>query len=257
VADDVLVRREGALLRVTLNRPGKHNPLSRPVLARLRQVFEQARDDAALACAIITGAGEKYFAAGGDLRDLGEVRTDGATRAMAREARAALDSVREFPLPVIALLNGDAIGGGAELALACDLRVMCEGTHIGYVHGRLAITPAWGGGTDLAGVVGPSRALRMIARAEMVSARTAVEWGLADVVAARNGLEAALQEFVAPLLAQPQRVLRACKALALSARRGRSRDEQRALEEDNLVASWTHSDHWVAVDRIFARRAGG
>jgi enoyl-CoA hydratase len=154
VADDVLVRREGALLRVTLNRPGKHNPLSRPVLARLRQVFEQARDDAALACAIITGAGEKYFAAGGDLHDLGDVRTDGATRAMGARPARRWTRCASFPSPVIALLNGDAIGGGAELALACDLRVMCEGTHIGYVHGRLAITPAWGGGTDLAGVVG-------------------------------------------------------------------------------------------------------
>jgi enoyl-CoA hydratase len=257
VADDVLVQREGAVLRVKLNRPGKHNPLSRPVLARLRREFEQARDETELACVIVTGAGEKYFAAGGDLHDLAEVRSENATREWAKQARAALDAVRECPLPVIALLNGDAIGGGAELALACDLRVMCDGTHIGYVHGRLAITPAWGGGTDLAALVGPSRALRMIARAEMVSARTAVEWGLADVVAARNGLEAALQEFIAPLLAQPPRLLRACKAQALAARRGVSRDEQRALEEDNLVASWTHSDHWTAVDRIFVRRIRG
>ena len=182
IRNDVLLSREGRVLRVTINRPHKHNPLSRSVLAGLRDAFDSARDEPDLACAVLTGAGARYFAAGGDLRDLAQVRTEPEANAMVEESRAALDAVRTFPLPVVAVLNGDALGGGAELALACDLRVMREGASIGYVQGRLAITTGWGGGTDLALVIGPTRALRMTARCEPVSAATALAWGLVDEV---------------------------------------------------------------------------
>ena len=254
MADEELrVERDGRVMRVTLNRPEKHNPLSRAVLARLREIFEGARDDEGIACAVLTGAGDRYFAAGGDLRDLAAVRQAPEVRAMAVEARSALDAVREFPVPVVARLNGDAIGGGAELALACDLRVMREGTQIGYIHGRLAITSAWGGGPDLVSVVGPARALRMTARCELVPASTALEWGLADAVAPAGELDAALEEFIAPLLKQTRTALRGCKAQARSVRSGRSRDERRELELDAFVATWTGDEHWAAVERILGR----
>jgi enoyl-CoA hydratase/carnithine racemase len=253
VADDVRVERAGGILRVTLNRPDKHNPLSRSVLVRLRTIFEAHRDDETIACAILTGAGERYFAAGGDLRDLAEVRAAADVRTMANEARAALDAVRDFPLPVVALVNGDAIGGGAELALACDLRVMREGAAIGYVHGRLAITSAWGGGADLAALIGPSRALRMTTRCELIPAATALAWGLADEVVPADAIEPALQDFIAPLLKQTATALRGCKAQARAARRGESYDARRAIEQDYFVTTWTHADHWAAVDRVLSR----
>jgi enoyl-CoA hydratase len=253
--DAVLIRREGRLLRVTINRPGKHNPLSRSILADLREAFDSARDDTDLACAVLTGAGDRYFAAGGDLRDLAEVRTEQGVHAMVEESRAALDAVRTFPLPVIALLNGDALGGGAELAVACDLRVMREGASIGYVQGRLAITTGWGGGTDLAMVVGPTRALRMAARCELVSAQTALAWGLADAVAPADRLEAALAEFLAPILKQSGNVLRGFKACALAARRGQPFEACRALEQEVFAKAWMHPDHWAAVDRFMASKA--
>ena len=251
--EDVRVERRGRVLRVTLNRPDKHNPLSRAVLARLREIFEGARDDAQIACAVLTGAGERYFAAGGDLRDLAMVREEPDVRAMATEARAALDAVRDFPVPVVALLNGDAIGGGAELALACDLRVMREGTHIGYIHGRLAITSAWGGGPDLVSMVGPARALRMTARCELVTAALALEWGLADAVAPADSLDATLDAFLEPMLKQTVTALRGCKAQARSARHALPREARRAMEQDAFVATWTHADHWAAVERILTR----
>jgi enoyl-CoA hydratase/carnithine racemase len=234
VTEEVGVQQSGRVLRVTVNRPEKHNPLSRSVLAQLRSVFESHRDDDRLACAVVTGAGDRYFAAGGDLRDLDQ-RAEADVQAMADEARAALDAVRDFPLPVIARINGDAIGGGAELAVACDLRVMREGASIGYVHGRLAISAAWGGGTDLCMLVGPARALRMTARCELVPAATALQWGLVDAVTPASGLDAALDEFIAPLLAQTTAALRGCKAIARAARRGESYDAMRSIERASFV----------------------
>ncbi len=253
-SDLVLGVHDGRLLRVTLNRPDKHNALSRAVLARLSAVFAAASADPELACVVLTGAGDRYFAAGGDLRDLANVRTEAEVRAKADAARAALDAVRSFPLPVIALINGDAIGGGAELALACDLRVMREGAHIGFVHGRLAITSGWGGGADLTTLVGPARALRMMSRCELVPAATALQWGLADAVAPAGSLEDALREFVAPMLTHSALALRGCKAQSLAARHGRSYEERRTVEQDHFAATWVHADHWAAVDRILARR---
>lgn len=251
--EEVRIEREGRVLRVTLNRPDKHNPLSRAVLAKLRSIFESFRDEPDLACAVLRGAGEKYFAAGGDLRDLAEVREDDAVRAMATEARGALDAIRGFPLPVVAMVNGDAIGGGAELALACDLRVMSDSAHIGYIHGRLAITSAWGGGPDLTAIVGPARALRMTSRCEAIAAPTALQWGLADAVAPLPELEKAVQDFIAPMLKQTSTALRGCKAQALSARRGEPYERRREVEQDFFVATWTHPAHWAAVDRILSR----
>ena len=254
--DDVRVERDGRTMRVTLNRPDKHNPLSRPVLDRLREIFESTRADD-VACAVLTGEGDRYFAAGGDVRDLAGVRTAEETRAMATQARATLDAIRAYPVPVVARLNGDAIGGGAELALACDLRVMREGAHIGFIHGRLAITSAWGGGVDLPMLVGPARALRMTSRCELVPAATALAWGLADAVATADRLEETLQEFIAPMLRQSTAALRGGKALALAARRGAPVDQRLAIELDAFVVTWTHDDHWAAVDRLLSRQRSG
>lgn len=244
------------VLRVTIRRPDKHNALSRPVLAALRSAFESAAGAMEIGCVVLRGAGQRYFAAGGDLRDLATVRSESDTREMATEACATLDAIRECPVPVIALVNGDAIGGGAELAVACDLRVMRAGAHIGYIHGKLALTSAWGGGPDLVSLVGRARALAMTTRCELVPGPKALDWGLADALAPEDpdrpdeALESVLAGFIAPMLRQSPRALRACKDQVRLARRGASWDERRATERENFVATWVHPDHWLAVGRI-------
>jgi len=245
-------------MRVTINRPAKHNPLSRGVLAELRAVVERAAHDPELTCILLRGAGEEYFAAGGDLRDLCSVRSAADTEAMVIEARGALDAVRECPVPVIALVNGDALGGGAELAVACDLRIMASHARIAYMHGRLRVSTGWGGGTDLFDLVGRSRALRMLARSEMVAAADALAWGLADAVAAPGeDLEDCAAEFVKPMLMQSPRLMRTFKAQALAKRRGLHRDARRESEMQGFVQSWIHEEHWTAVDRILSRNKSG
>lgn len=246
-SDDVLRELNGRVLQLTLNRPDKHNPLSRSVLASLRQHFLDAADIEDLACVLLTGAGERYFAAGGDLRDLATVRSAAETETMAEQARLALDAVRTCPVPVIAVLRGDAIGGGAELAVACDLRIMRDSARIGFIQGRLQITSAWGGGPDLVNLVGPARALRMMMRTELVSAPTALDWGLADAIASNTELDAAVQDFIKPLLRLSSRVIRGGKAQTLAARQGRPYNERRDIERQALITTWTHDDHWDAV----------
>lgn len=258
----LLATRDDAVLRITINRPAKHNPLSRGVLAGLRDAMQQAAADRDLRCVLIRGAGDRYFAAGGDLQDLGSIRSAQDTEAMVIESRAALDAVRECPVPVVALVNGDALGGGAELAVACDLRVMAGHARIGYMHGRLNVSTGWGGGTDLFDLVGRARALRMLARTEMVSAADALAWGLAEAVAAPGqDLEDAAASFIAPMLRQSPRLLRAFKAQSLARRRGEAWDARRQSEMRDFIDAWIHDEHWAAVERLLstdkAQRGGG
>jgi enoyl-CoA hydratase len=247
--------RPGGVLRVTVNRPRKRNALSRAVLNTLRETFDSYRDEPALKVAVLTGAGEKCFAAGGDLRDLDSVRTLGAAEDMARHNKAALNAIRWFPLPVVGALNGDAIGGGSELAMACDLRVAARHARFGFIQPKLNITTAWGGAADLISRVGSGRALDLLCRAELYSAAEARALDLVDAVAAEGqSLEAALEAFIAPYLRQVPQVLRTYKALITAWRRGEVRAEIDELETRRLAENWVHEDHWAAAAHILDKR---
>lgn len=250
---NVLVHAEpGGVIRVTINRPDKHNPLSLEVLTQVGAAVAEVAHDAAARCVVIRGAGEKYFAAGGDLRALADVRTEAQTVEIMEASRAALDAIRACPVPVIALLNGDALGGGAELAVSCDLRVIRAGARIGFIQGRLNICSAWGGGPDLFSLVGRARALRMATRAEMIDARTALDWGLVDEICADDALEEGLADFVAPMLKQTPLVMRAWKRQVQATRGANPYADARAIEREMIIQTWLHEAHWAAVDRVLA-----
>lgn len=247
------VERIGVQCRITIQRIEKHNALSRETLAELASTVEATAQDESVNYLVIVGAGTRYFAAGGDLVDLANIRSTEDTAKFAASSRAALDAIRGCALPVIACLNGDALGGGAELALACDMRVMATTARIGYVQARLAITSAWGGGPDLCALVGPARALRMMSRAEMIGSAEALAWGLCEAVF-DGGLDGeAAQAFFAPLAATPRHVLAALKANVVACRPPSTYQAARQVEHDNLVATWTHPAHWTAVERVLAR----
>jgi enoyl-CoA hydratase len=251
----LLVEVRDRVLRVTLNRPQKHNALSRALLADLRTVFEDHSGNATLLAAVVRGAGDQSFAAGGDLRDLSSVRTLDQAREMANQAKAALNAIRRFPVPVVAALNGNAIGGGAELAVSCDFRVAAAHARIGFVQGKLNITSAWGGGVDLLEIVGPAVGLRMLTRSEVLDGPTALGRGLYDAVATGDqDLDSAVDEFLAPVLGQVPQVLRAFKALVTASRRGVSRKDLEELETEGLAETWVHPDHWAAADKILSPR---
>jgi len=251
----VIAEVAGSVLNVTVNRPDKRNALSRAVLADLKRAFTEFAGASELRIAVLRGAGDKSFAAGGDLRDLASVRTHEEARRMAEEAHDALDAIRCFPVPVVAALNGDALGGGAELAVACDFRVAASHVHIGFIQGRLNIATAWGGGADLMRLAGVTNALRLLAASERLDAAGAQRLGLVDAVGAPGEpLQALTDRFIAPFLQQVPQVLRAFKALATAVRRGLPSPEIRALETHHLVETWVHPDHWHAADNILDAR---
>ena len=252
---NLLVDLEAGVLRVTLNRPEQRNALNRAVLAGLGAAFGRYADDNTVRVAVLTAAGDKSFAAGGDLKELSAIRTRQGARKLNAEASAALDRIRRFPVPVVAALNGTALGGGAELAVACDFRIASAHAGIGFVQGKLNISTGFGGGADLMRLVGPSRALLLLCRSAVLSADEAGALGLIDAVAARDEpLAALVARFIEPLARQAPQVMRAFKAQAIAERWGLARAERAAIEQRHFSLTWAHDDHWTAADKVLARQ---
>ena len=251
--DVVVQESESGVVWITINRSHKHNALARPVLAAIATAVTAAGARADVRCVIVTGAGDRYFAAGGDLKDLANVRDEPATMAMMDEAAAALDSIRFCPVPVLAYLNGDAIGGGAELALACDMRMQGAKARIGFIQAKLGITSAWGGGPDLFHLLGPAHAMRMMSRCELVGAEQALLIGLADVVVSDGPQGNDIAAFIKPLLTCPPQVLRGIKAQGIASRQGLSWQAHRVIEKKHLVQTWLHDDHWAASEKLLSK----
>ncbi|SFC59903.1 Enoyl-CoA hydratase/carnithine racemase [Polaromonas sp. OV174] len=247
--------RAGGVVWITIDRPQKHNALARGVLRDLGQAVAAAGTKPDARFIVLTGAGDRFFAAGGDLVELSSVRDEPATIGMAEQSRAALDAVRSCPVPVLAYLNGDAIGGGAELALACDMRMQAKHARIGFIQARLAISSAWGGGPDLCQLVGGARAMRMMGRGELIDAAQALQWGLADVAVSDGPAGEDVQAFLEPLRACAPQVLRGIKAQTTAWRQGASYEARRAIERQQVLNTWLHEDHWHASDKFLARSA--
>ena len=254
---DLLVAVDDGVLRVTINRPAKRNPLSRALLAELRAVFDAHRDDAALGLAVLRGAGEKSFAAGGDLRDLEPLRAPDEARALFDLGNGAFNAIRQFPVPVVAALNGLALGGGAELAVACDYRIAAPRAKIGFVQGTLGIPTAWGGASDLAAIVGPSVALGLLAQARVLDAGEALAIGLVDAVApAGEAFDASVDRALAPWRRQKPQVMRAFKWAVAARKLGLPREAADARDRELFAAAWCHADHWSAAQGILDKESG-
>ena len=245
---------EKGVLWLTLRRPQKRNALSRALLAELAASFMRWRERQDLCVALLTGEGEKAFASGGDLDELSLLRDEAETLQFAKETRGALDTIRRFPVPVVAGLNGDALGGGAELAMACDLRIAAPHARIGFLQGRLNIATAWGGGTDLLRLLGSARALLLLGTAEALDAKRALELGLVDGVAPEGEpFRDFVAAFASRLAARRPQVMRAFKALAIAHRFGAPDAEMAEIESRAFTGTWVHSDHWAAAEAMFSR----
>ncbi len=248
----IRTERDGALVTVTVDREAKRNALSRHLQDELAATLDDLAGDSTIGLVVLTGAGDRSFVSGGDLKKLLDVRTTLAATEMALHARLVLDRVRRFPAPVIAALNGDALGGGAELAMACDFRLTAPGARMAFVQGRHAISTAWGGGVDLMQLVGRSRALRLLTTCEYVDHADGLAIGLYDRCAAEGEtLDDVVAQFIKPMLEQPANALRTYKAMAIAARMTADRPAMEQAELENFVAGWVHDDHWTALDKVF------
>ncbi|HUL86700.1 MAG TPA: enoyl-CoA hydratase-related protein, partial [Pseudolabrys sp.] len=178
---NVVYEKKGAIAYVTVNRPKVLNALNAPTWADLRVAFEDARDDAAIRGVILTGAGNKAFIAGADISELAHATALDAERA-SRFGQEVLDLVENLGKPVIAAINGFALGGGCETAMACTIRISVESARFGQPEVTLGLVPGGGGTQRLPRLVGKGRALQLILSGEMISAQEAYRIGLVNEI---------------------------------------------------------------------------
>ncbi|RMI12689.1 MAG: enoyl-CoA hydratase [Calditrichaeota bacterium] len=196
----LLLEKQDGYAVVTINRPDKLNALNGETIGELQQMMEHLREDEAVRAVVLTGAGEKAFVAGADISEIAHLDGHRGEEFAAR-GQAVFHAIEQMPIPVIAAINGFALGGGCELAMACHLRLASEKARLGQPEINLGIIPGYGGTQRLPRLVGLTNALYLLLTGEMIDAARAYELGLVNEVLPPDQLMPRARE-LAGLLAQ-------------------------------------------------------
>lgn len=247
MTEAVHLRVEDGIALVTIDRPETRNAVSSTVITRLDELLDDvaARGDAVRVFAI-RGGGDRVFISGGDLKELSALRTVDQAGAMASAMRAVLDRIAALPVPTVALLNGAAIGGGAEIAVACDIRLAVDSARIGFTQSQLAIMPAWGGIERLVGIVGRARALYLLLGGHAIDAATALAMGLVEEVVARDRFDERCHELLTVIANVPSTPRLAIKAIVDTVAPAVS-PQTSGTAIASFARSWVADEHWEAV----------
>ncbi len=240
---DIRVELDEGVLVLTVDRPAARNALAPATMAELDGLLVAlaARED--VRCAVITGAGERAFIAGGDLRELETERGEAFATGMARAMRATLDRIPDLPVPVIAAINGVAVGGGAEVAIACDFRIAAEDARIGFTQALLGLMPAWGGSERLGAVAGRGRALYLLTTGRVLSGAEAEAWGVVEEAVPRPEFDGRWRAVARQVARAPRDVLAGMKAALQRAHPG-SRPDLAEPAIADFARAWASPVHW-------------
>ncbi|MBO0704514.1 MAG: enoyl-CoA hydratase/isomerase family protein [Candidatus Dormibacteraeota bacterium] len=223
---DILVTKEGGIARIVIDRPDVLNALRSQTYAELTAAFTEAADDDEVGVVVLSGAGDRAFSSGGDVRGQAE-RTPASGRRHLRRMIDLAAAIRNNGKPVIAAVDGYAIGGGHELHLMCDMTIATDRSEFGQVGPRVGSVPIWGATQLLPRLVGEKRAREMIFLCRRYSAREAYEMGLVNKVVPPGELDAEVDSWCQDILDKSPQSLRIAKT-SLN------------FESDQLAASYTH-----------------
>lgn len=205
--DNLLVDRVGAVAIVTVNRPQRLNALDARTIGELRQAALDLQRDDAVRCVIVTGAGDRAFVAGADINELATDTPD-AARTRARKGQQVFDLLETLGKPVIAAVNGVALGGGCELAMACTLRVAAETARFGQPEINLGLIPGFAGTQRLSRLVGRTKAMEMVLTGSPISAQDALAIGLVNRVVPPGELMPSARALASDLAAKAPMAMR-------------------------------------------------
>ena len=198
--ENILLEKKNSIACVTVNRPKVLNALNMATMEELRSAFTDIKSDGSIRVAILTGAGEKAFVAGADIGELAKLDAVSG-KEYAHRGQAVLDLIENLGKPVIACINGFALGGGCELALACTMRLASENAKLGQPEVKLGIIPGYGGSQRLSRLVGKGLAMQMLLAGEMITAQEAHRIGLVNEVTAAAELIARAEAIAAKIVA--------------------------------------------------------
>ncbi|MBU2447362.1 MAG: enoyl-CoA hydratase/isomerase family protein [Bacteroidetes bacterium] len=195
------------IAKVTVNRPDKLNLLNSTVMNELKELFEKLKDDDSVDVVILTGSGEKAFVAGADIKELNALEAKSG-KDFSAKGQEVFNLIENLGKPVIAAVNGFALGGGCEIALACHMRVASENAKFGQPEVNLGIIPGYGGTQRLARLIGKGRAMEMILTGDMIDAKTAYDFGLVNKVVPQAELIKTVEELATKILSKGQIAVR-------------------------------------------------
>ena len=175
---------------LVINRPKQLNALNKQTLAEISEAFESMRNDDGVKVVIMTGAGEKAFVAGADIKEFANFSGVQGSELAKTGHMTVFNSIEEFSKPVMAAINGFALGGGLELAMAAHVRIASDNARMGLPETSLGVIPGYGGTQRLPQLIGKGRALEMIFSAKMIDAATALNYGLVNAVVPQEALQA-------------------------------------------------------------------
>jgi enoyl-CoA hydratase/carnithine racemase len=243
----------GDAVVLTLDRPASHNSIDAALARALVDAVRLAAEDPGVRGIVLTGAGDRTFTSGGDLRMLAELTRSGAGGAPVLDMGDALAVVERAEVPVIAALQGDAYGGGCELLLLCDLVIVESHAQLAFRHAKMGLSPAWGGLSRLVERVGPIEAARLLYTAEKIDAAEALRIGLVNEVVPKGASRARAVARVSRIADNPRTTVAALKRAlreVREARRGAAVDRERAMFSER----WGAADHRDAMSAYLAKK---
>lgn len=204
---------DGPIATITLNRPQKLNALTLEMLSELSGHLSALDDDESVRAVVLAGAGERAFSAGADIHQFRRLSATRMWSQWIRKGHAVFDQLANLRQPTVAAVAGNAYGGGLEIAVACDIRVMADDATVGLTELGIGTLPGWGGATRLPTVIGHARARRMIFTSQAVDAQTAERWGLVTDVAPRAEVLAEARAIAATMASRAPIALQMTKQL--------------------------------------------
>jgi enoyl-CoA hydratase len=213
--ENVRTDQKEGILTITIDRPKVLNALNAQTVTEIGQAFDAARDDESVRCVILTGGGEKAFVAGADINELSQM-TPLTGKAVAEKGQRVFSKIERLPKPVIAAINGFALGGGCELALACHIRIASDKAQLGLPEVGLGIIPGYGGTQRMARLLGKGKALELILSGDRIGAGEAERIGLVNKVVPADQLMATAEELARKIASRGPLAVRAAIEAVMS-----------------------------------------
>jgi enoyl-CoA hydratase len=254
MADSLLFETDAdGIATLTFNRPEAHNALDLETMRQFAEIIPVLATDTELRVLILTGAGDTAFCSGGDLIELSQYPTAEDAIMMIGLMSDALLGLERIPVPVIAAINGYALGGGSEMAVACDMRIVDEQARMGFVQIRLGLTPGWGGGQRLMRLVGYAKAFEILLEGRPMQADELLECRLVNRVVPTGTARHHALEFARHIAQFSPDVVRGVKRLLQS---GLNEDYEDALQDERSVFPplWAGEAHLKAVQEFLEQR---
>ena len=250
---DLIHEAEGALSILKFNRKNVRNAINEEIMQGLSDALENLEASHELRAVILTGTGEEAFCSGGDLKWLQSFESREQGMGMSRRMQKILGRLSALPVPVIAVLNGYALGGGTEIAMACDVRIIEDHAYMSFKQARVGLMTGWGGGGRLLRAIGYSQAMELLTTCKELRPEDALKMGLANAVVAKGeGLRFA-KAMVKEISKSAPGAIRSLKELLLFGLENRL-DKTTGLESSLFADLWVSEDHNEAVKAFFEKR---